>query len=143
MLGWAISAYICSALSFFYPMYMSLKAICSEQKDDDTTWLVYWVILGLWSFLETCFWFVVPVLPFYFEVKTIIVFVLIFPHVSSEGPGANWVYRNLLKPQFDNHDNDVDKMLGSALYKVKSSKIGELAGSVATKIQNQRTPKQE
>lgn len=35
-----------------YPAYMSLKAIESVNKNDDTQWLVYWVVFAVFSLLE-------------------------------------------------------------------------------------------
>lgn len=35
-----------------YPMYMSFKAIESEEKEDDTQWLIYWVIYSTFTIAE-------------------------------------------------------------------------------------------
>ena len=33
-----------AAVGFFYPSYMSFKAVKSEEKEDDKQWLTYWVV---------------------------------------------------------------------------------------------------
>lgn len=54
---------------FHSPLFVSIKAIESTVKEDDTQWLTYWVVYGLFSVVETIsdallFWF-----PFYYVGK--------------------------------------------------------------------------
>lgn len=60
---------LCNAIGFAYPAYCSVKALESAKKDDDTQWLVYWVVFALFSVLEffsdiLCGW-----VPFYWLMK--------------------------------------------------------------------------
>merc|ERR1712111_314253 len=43
---------LCNAIGFAYPAYCSVKALESSKKDDDTQWLVYWVVFAMFSVLE-------------------------------------------------------------------------------------------
>merc|ERR1712007_151990 len=43
---------IVSLIGFAYPAYCSVKAIQSQNKDDDTKWLIYWVVYGGFVVLE-------------------------------------------------------------------------------------------
>ncbi|CAH2293066.1 receptor expression-enhancing 6 isoform X1 [Pelobates cultripes] len=57
---------VCNLIGFVYPAYTSIKAIESPDKKDDTIWLTYWVVYGVFSVVEFfsdifLFWF-----PFYY-----------------------------------------------------------------------------
>ena len=43
---------VCNLVGFIYPAYMSIKAIDTKDKDDDTQWLTYWVVFALFILLE-------------------------------------------------------------------------------------------
>ncbi|TWW58376.1 Receptor expression-enhancing protein 6 [Takifugu flavidus] len=60
---------LCNLIGFVYPAYYSIKAIESPCKEDDTKWLTYWVVYGIFSLGEFfsdifLYWF-----PFYYAFK--------------------------------------------------------------------------
>mmetsp|Transcript_63541 Transcript_63541/g.101124 ORF Transcript_63541/g.101124 Transcript_63541/m.101124 type:complete len:177 (-) Transcript_63541:3000-3530(-) len=80
-----------------YPGWCSLKAIKSKEKDDDTLWLSYWVIYGIFSAFESItdlflFW-----IPFYELLKICFYFYLFSPQLK----GALTLYYVLLEPLVD------------------------------------------
>ncbi|KIH44001.1 TB2/DP1, HVA22 family [Ancylostoma duodenale] len=36
---------VCNFMGFIYPAYVSVKAIETATKDDDTQWLTYWSVI--------------------------------------------------------------------------------------------------
>ena len=60
---------LCNAIGFVYPAYCSVKALESSRKDDDTQWLVYWVVFALFSVLEFFSDMLVGWVPFYWFTK--------------------------------------------------------------------------
>jgi receptor expression-enhancing protein 5/6 len=52
-----------------YPAYCSVKALESHKKDDDTQWLVYWVVFAMFSVCEFFSDMLVGWVPFYWLLK--------------------------------------------------------------------------
>ena len=66
---------ICWVLGYAYMPYMSFKALQTPTGKDDKKWLTSWVIFSMVSMLQTIpvISTIVSLLPFYFEIKFIIV----------------------------------------------------------------------
>lgn len=60
---------ICNTIGFVYPAYMSMKALESPAKDDDTKWLTYWVVYACFSVVEYFSDFIVGWFPLYWLIK--------------------------------------------------------------------------
>lgn len=60
---------ICNAIGFVYPAYMSMKALESPQREDDTKWLTYWVVFACFSIVEYFSDFIVGWFPLYWLIK--------------------------------------------------------------------------
>lgn len=58
-----------STHSVAYPAFVSLKALETSTKDDDTKWLTYWVLYAIFSVLEFFTGFLYAIIPFYFLLK--------------------------------------------------------------------------
>jgi len=43
---------LCNAIGFLYPAYASIRAIESPGGNDDTEWLMYWVVFAGFSVVE-------------------------------------------------------------------------------------------
>ncbi|KAJ8946424.1 hypothetical protein NQ314_008906 [Rhamnusium bicolor] len=56
---------------FLYPAYVSIHAIESKHKDDDTKWLTYWVVYALFSVGEYFADFIVSWFPLYWLLKVL------------------------------------------------------------------------
>lgn len=79
---------ICNTVGFLYPAYVSIKAIESKGKDDDTKWLTYWVVFSIFSIVEYFADFIVRWFPLYWLVKVSLIISSSFIHIRH----AIWLF---------------------------------------------------
>lgn len=68
MFGYAAQL-LCNIISVAYPAYVSMKAIETSTKVDDTKWLTYWVLYAVFSIAEFFTVYLYHIIPFYFLLK--------------------------------------------------------------------------
>ncbi|KAK6320540.1 hypothetical protein J4Q44_G00096470 [Coregonus suidteri] len=99
---------LCNMIGFVYPAYYSIKAIEGTNKDDDTKWLTYWVVYGIFSVGEFfsdifLYWF-----PFYYAFKYLF---LLWCMAPVKWNGSQILYNRLVRPFFLKHEATVDSMV--------------------------------
>lgn len=60
---------LCNLISVAYPAYVSVKAIETSTKVDDTKWLIYWVLYASFSLIEFFSIFLTSFIPLYWLLK--------------------------------------------------------------------------
>jgi len=60
---------VVTCYTVIYPGLLSIRAINSKRKDDDKTWLTYWLIFGLLNVAETFLGFVFYFTPYWTWVR--------------------------------------------------------------------------
>ena len=135
---------LCNAIGFAYPAYCSVKALESSKKDDDTQWLVYWVVFAMFSVLEFFSDILVGWVPFYWFVKvspgkkswntTVFIYEFLFFQcvflvwLMSPLDGSSVIYNRVILPLFHKNQSKIDSYLS------KGKGIADQAFNEAAKI---------
>uniref|UniRef100_A0A8C6VZ96 Receptor expression-enhancing protein n=1 Tax=Nothobranchius furzeri TaxID=105023 RepID=A0A8C6VZ96_NOTFU len=109
---------LCNLIGFAYPAYYSIKAIESPCKEDDTKWLTYWVVYGVFSLGEFfsdifLYWF-----PFYYAFKCLF---LLWCMAPVSWNGSQIIYNKVVRPAFLRHEAAVDNMVSDLSGKAMSA----------------------
>jgi len=87
-------SFVIDLIGFLYPFYASIKAIESSDAKDESIWLTYWLIFGLFKIFEEFGDVFLSYIPFYRVIKATFLIWAFY----SKTQGANTVYTNLIKP---------------------------------------------
>lgn len=98
---------VCNFIGFIYPAYISIKAIESASKDDDTQWLTYWVVFALLNCVEFFSDLIVGWFPIYWLIKCAFMVYLYLPMTR----GAQQLYVRFIRPFVQKHGNVIDEQL--------------------------------
>ncbi|KAA0719432.1 Receptor expression-enhancing protein 6 [Triplophysa tibetana] len=109
---------LCNLIGFAYPAFASIKAIESKNKEDDTIWLTYWVVYGVFCVAEFfsdifLFW-----CPFYYAGKCVF---LLWCMVPVSWNGSQIIYTRLVRPFFLKHEQVFDNVVSDLSGKAKSA----------------------
>ena len=107
MIGFPISRFLSFPISFLFPGYKSFAAVMSKDGNDDTRWLMYWVICGIIFFVEAALSFIIRYVPFYYELKC--VFLLLLQWDSAKF--AEQVYTAYLSPFLKKAEPKIDEFV--------------------------------
>ena len=102
--------------TFLYPLleavillfcgFKSFKAIESKgEGTDDTKWLTFWLVYSLVTMAKAVLDYVSILVPFYHEIWLGLMLWLGLLH------GADWVYKNILRPVAKQHEDKIDYVL--------------------------------
>ncbi|CAJ0632274.1 1281_t:CDS:2 [Entrophospora sp. SA101] len=110
MFGFLFYKPIRNFFGFLYPTYASFKAIKTNDVKTIKLWLMYWIIMAIFTMWEGffdnfIFWF-----PFYYEIKMFFILWLIFPRSE----GATFLYNKFVDPTLTNHEQEIDSAIGLA-----------------------------
>uniref|UniRef100_A0A3B5BEB6 Receptor expression-enhancing protein n=1 Tax=Stegastes partitus TaxID=144197 RepID=A0A3B5BEB6_9TELE len=101
---------LCNLIGFAYPAYFSIKAIESKVKEDDTQWLTYWVVYGVFSIVEAFSDIFLSWFPFYY----------CFLWYFLTWNGSEILYKRVIRPFFLKHQATMDTMVSDLSAKAKN-----------------------
>ena len=78
--GHALVTLVTGVLAFLVPSFYSYKALEAQQHTE--TWLTYWLVIGVFTTLEHCLFFLVNRVPFWALVKLAFVVWLQLPQTQ-------------------------------------------------------------
>ena len=107
MIGWPVSQFLTYPIAFLFPGYLSFKTVLSKGSDDDTRWLCYWLIVALFFFAEVALSFLIKLIPFYFEMKCVVLFYLQWNSAKK----AKYIYDTWLEPLLTYIEPTVDAFI--------------------------------
>ncbi|XP_030624787.1 receptor expression-enhancing protein 5 [Chanos chanos] len=99
---------LCNLIGFVYPAYVSIKAIESATKDDDTKWLTYWVVYGVFSVAEFFADIFLSWFPFYYMGKCAFLVWCMAPTPSN---GSILIYTRIIRPVFLKNEAKIDNVM--------------------------------
>jgi len=113
-------AAVCNAIGFFYPLFQSFKALRTDNKQDDTQWLTYWMVYGSFTLVESFTDVLFRWIPFYYLFKVLGLVWLYLPSTR----GATVVFSTLIQPFLKKHESQIDSGLRRA-----SQFVGQVHGA--------------
>jgi len=98
-------------------------------KDDDTSWLIYWVIYSVFALLEAVLDIFVFWIPFYYEAKLICLLALQFPQLKL----PLTIYNAYVRPFLKQREQKIDNLVSEASLEM-NKKLHEVATTAGPKI---------
>lgn len=102
---------ICNGIGFLYPAYCSMKAVESPNKEDDTRWLIYWVVFAFFSLCEFFSNILIGWFPLYWLIKCLF---LVWCFAPIQSNGSIFIYTKIIRPRFLKHEHTVDDIIDQA-----------------------------
>ncbi|XP_026461306.1 uncharacterized protein LOC113363030 [Ctenocephalides felis] len=93
-----------------YPAYASYKAVRSKNVREYVKWMMYWIVLATFSAIEQMADLCLTWLPFYYEVKILLILWLLSPATK----GSSMLYKKFLHPALARREQEIDEALSVA-----------------------------
>lgn len=93
-----------------YPAYGSYKAIRTKNVKEYVRWMMHWIVMACFQFVETFSDVFICWLPFYYEVKVAIVLWLLSPMTK----GSSILYKKFIHPKLSRHEQEIDEYINQA-----------------------------
>merc|ERR1712154_105719 len=95
-----------AGVGFIYPAYKTLHAIMNDDREASINWMRYWVVLAVFSIVETVVDPLLDFLPGYLLGKCLF---LVWCMAPSRHSGSNLVFTQVIFPLFKRHHEEIDQ----------------------------------
>jgi receptor expression-enhancing protein 5/6 len=101
-----LDVYITALVGIVIPSISSLRALQTKDSDDDKQWLTYWVVFGVFSFIDLFTASILKFIPFYFILKITFLIWLFMPNTK----GALIIYTKIISKLFKKYEKQIDEI---------------------------------
>jgi len=115
---------LCSIVGFLYPAFKSFESIENRAKNDQTQWLIYWVVYAFFSIIEVFVEILLYWIPFYYAFKMAFLLWAMLPQTR----GAKYLYDSFLKDFLKKNESKIDAALNDA-QRTASNIVAEAAAA--------------
>ena len=92
-------------------MIASIRAIESDEEDDDKNWLCFWTVFGIFQTVELFFGFILSFIPYYYWIRLAFFIYLMAPQTQ----GAAILYSKVFKPLLEQHKDEIENFIGKVM----------------------------
>ena len=131
-----LDQYITCLVGIIFPSICSIRALETKDPEDDKQWLTYWVVYGIFTFIDLFSGFILKYIPFYFVLKIVFLIWLFFPTFK----GASLIYQKVIvklfnkyRPQIDEFEHNIENKTNQYLGKVQDNIPG---GAMTMNLRN-------
>jgi len=135
-----LEQYITCLVGIIFPSICSIRALETKDPEDDKQWLTYWVVYGIFTFIDLFSGFILKYIPFYFVLKILFLIWLFLPTFK----GASLIYQKIIaklfnkyRPQIDEFEHSVGNKANQYLGKVQDNIPGGAMNSMNMNIRNE------
>ena len=118
-------------LSFAYPLYCSIKAKESMQKEKIENWLLYWIVYSSLLVIEYFAGYLLNLLSFYYLLRTAFLIWCMSPCPEN---GSHFVYKRLIQPFFMHHHGQVETAFTVAKTEMQNVIAGSEGETIAERL---------
>eukprot|EP01083_Nonionella_stella_P083620 231272_1 len=120
-----------------FPIFMSYKAIRTEDPNDDKQWLTYWIVYAVLTLFGYFTNFILRFVPFYHVLKVIFLVGCMAPNIE----GARLVYTHFIEKFIARNEDQIDRAFTTIIVFV-AEQLKKGAKRVSTFVQKKRAASQ-
>ncbi|KAI5852978.1 TB2/DP1, HVA22 family-domain-containing protein [Morchella snyderi] len=102
-----LSKLLSSVATFLFPVFASYKALKANDPSQLTPWLMYWVVIGCITVVESWTGWILCWLPFYQEIRAGFMMWLVLPQFQ----GATRLYVEHVHPTLEAHEKEIEDLI--------------------------------